>query len=184
MSGSIRALALALAGMGDTRALPTLRELAKQDRLPSGGAWTPILAPMPAADLLPVLLPGLRPAREHTHDPSIPTFALLAAVDPAWTGNPALPTREAVRLLGEIGAPAAAAAPVLRTVLASEERLDHPYDGVRVLADETYVRTLAGALERIDPGGAQLRKRPSAGWFRRAAVTGWRPVSSGRRGSR
>ncbi|WP_371615597.1 hypothetical protein [Streptomyces sp. NBC_00454] len=87
-----------------------------------------------------------------TGDPEPAVPVLLAAVDPDWTGNPALPTREAVRLLGEIGGPAGAVAPLLRRILASEERLGHPFEGERILADEAYVRTLTEALERIEPG--------------------------------
>ncbi|WP_030291613.1 hypothetical protein [Streptomyces katrae] len=90
-------------------------------------------------------------------EPAVPV--LLAEVDPQWTGLPALPTPEAVRHLGEIGAPAAASAPMLRRILAAEERLSHPYESVRILIDEAYVRTLAEALARIgasadDPAAA------------------------------
>ncbi|WP_327307042.1 hypothetical protein OG730_29290 [Streptomyces sp. NBC_01298] len=323
--GSVGALALALAGMGDTRAVPALRRLAQQDWLPYGRPWVAALARMPAADLLPVLLPGLRrerkdedpnapvlellgawgpaaapavpdvlrflgtpfahealralgrigpPAaaaadalaafatgrdprvRSHhpgpaawahwkvtgdatlalavcgaavrsggaarglpfladlgpaaaghadavrglmespgtwtriaaahayariTGDPEPAVPVLLAAVDPAWTGHPALPTREAVRRLGEIGGPAAAALPVLRTALASEERLSHPGARGRILADEAYVRTLTGALERIDPGGPTVGSRlpvvvePGTGpAFGSGLLRGWR----------
>ncbi|MEV0409643.1 hypothetical protein AB0I68_02250 [Streptomyces sp. NPDC050448] len=63
-------------------------------------------------------------------EPAVPV--LLAEVDREWTG---LPAREALRRLGEIGAPAAAAAPLLRRILAPEERLSHPYEGERILAD-------------------------------------------------
>ncbi|MFD7085759.1 hypothetical protein [Streptomyces sp. NPDC059918] len=84
-----------------------------------------------------------------TGDPEPAVAVLLAEVDPDWTGNPALPTREAVRRLGGIGAPAAAAAPLLRRILAAQERLSHPYELVRIMADEAYVRTLTEALERI-----------------------------------
>ncbi|MFJ7585966.1 hypothetical protein ACIQZO_00930 [Streptomyces sp. NPDC097617] len=87
-----------------------------------------------------------------TGDPEPAVPVLLAEVDPAWAGNPAMPVREAVHRLGEIGAPAAAAASRLRSVLAREERLTHPFVGVRVLADEVYVRTLTVALERIAAG--------------------------------
>ncbi|MFJ4864221.1 hypothetical protein [Streptomyces sp. NPDC088748] len=88
-------------------------------------------------------------------EPAVPV--LLAEVDPHWTGQPAAPVQEAVRRLGEIGAPAAGpAAPLLRRILAREERLTHAYDSSRILADEAYVRTLTGALERIAPEGADL----------------------------
>lgn len=86
-----------------------------------------------------------------TGDPEPAVPVLLAEVDPDWTGQPAVPTREAVRRLGEIGAPAAASAPLLRRILASEERLSHPYEGRRILADEAYARTLTEAVERIVP---------------------------------
>ncbi|MFJ8015204.1 hypothetical protein [Streptomyces sp. NPDC096339] len=82
-------------------------------------------------------------------EPAVPV--LLAAVDPAWTGNPAQPVREAVRRLGEIGPAAAVAAPRLRGILASERRLAYGFRGVSILADEMYTRTLAEALTRIDP---------------------------------
>ncbi|MFB7056378.1 hypothetical protein ACFCXT_25055 [Streptomyces vinaceus] len=84
-----------------------------------------------------------------TGDPEPAVPVLLAEVDPEWTGLSALPTREAVRHLGGIGAPAAASAPLLRRILAAEERLSHPHEGVRILADEAYVRTLTEALARI-----------------------------------
>lgn len=295
--GSIGALALALAGMGDRRALPGVRFLAKSNRLPTDRPEAQVLAPLPAADLLPAVLPGLREEPEHYHrslfalellaawgpaaapavpeavryletpyaydalrvlgrigpaaagaadrlsayatgrdpragrhhprlaawahwrvtgddtlalevcgaavasgsgshglpfladlgpaaaahadtvrgllespgawtrvtaahaywritgDPEPAVPVLLAAVDPAWAGNPALPTREAVRLLGVIGGPAVAATPLLRRILASGERLGHPFERRRILADEAYVRTLTGTLERIDPDG-------------------------------
>ncbi|MFJ1562629.1 hypothetical protein ACIOG8_00055 [Streptomyces erythrochromogenes] len=87
-----------------------------------------------------------------TGDPEPAVPVLLAEVDPAWDGDPALPVREAVRILGEIGAPAVSAAPLLRRILAQEERLSRPWRGVRILADQAYVRTLTEALERIAPG--------------------------------
>ncbi|WP_405761841.1 hypothetical protein [Streptomyces sp. NBC_00045] len=119
-----------------------------------------------------------RVAAAHAHwritgDPEPAVPVLLAAVDPDWTGNPALPTREAVRRLGEIGAPAAAAAPLLRRILASGERLGHPFESRRILADETYVRTLTEALERIGPSadGPVRAPVPSA---RRGLLRRWR----------
>ncbi|OLZ68710.1 hypothetical protein AVW11_11890 [Streptomyces amritsarensis] len=87
-----------------------------------------------------------------TGDPEPAVPVLLAEVDPAWDGDPALPVREAVRILGQIGAPAVSAAPLLRRILAQEERLSRPWRGVRILADQAYVRTLTEALERIAPG--------------------------------
>ncbi|MCX4777966.1 hypothetical protein [Streptomyces sp. NBC_01264] len=300
---SIAVLALALAGMGDVRALPALRRLAKDGGLPHDRARARIVAALPAEELLPALLPGLReePARSHAstfalellaawgpaaapavpevtgylgsphtydalrvlgrigppafgaadrlaayatgrapgagrHHPRLaawahwrvtgddtlaldvcgaavrsggsghglpfladlgpaatahadtvrelmespgawtrvaaayaywritgdpePAIAVLSAeVDPTWTGRPALPTEEAVLRLGEIGAPAASVAPLLRRILAGGERLVHPFAGVRILADETYVRTLTGALERIDPDGSTVASR-------------------------
>ncbi|MFG2876028.1 hypothetical protein ACGFYU_13650 [Streptomyces sp. NPDC048337] len=85
-----------------------------------------------------------------TGDPEPAVPVLLAAVDPAWTGNPAQPVREAVRHLGEIGPAAAVAAPRLRGILASERRLEYGFRGVSILMDEMYTRTLAEALARID----------------------------------
>ncbi|MFI1154291.1 hypothetical protein [Streptomyces sp. NPDC020817] len=101
----------------------------------SPGAWTRVAAAHAYARI--------------TGDAEPAMAVLLAEVDPDWTGNPALPTREAVRRLGGIGAPAAAAAPLLCRILAAEERLSHPYEHVRILADEAYVRTLTEALEQI-----------------------------------
>ncbi|MFJ6784198.1 hypothetical protein [Streptomyces yangpuensis] len=88
-----------------------------------------------------------------TGDPEPAVPVLLAEVDPDWDGDPALPVREAVRILGEIGAPAVSVAPLLRRILAQEERLGRPWDGVRILADQAYVRTLTEALEGIDGWG-------------------------------
>ncbi|WP_158754577.1 hypothetical protein [Streptomyces sp. NRRL F-2580] len=110
-----------------------------------------------------------------TGDPEPAVPVLLAEVDPDWTGRPALPVQEAVCRLGEIGAPAAAAAPSLRRVLASEERLCHPYVSTRIIIDTAYTRTLTEALERIAPGaadpgaeiepaGRQVRLRGLRGW--------------------
>ncbi|MFE2877206.1 hypothetical protein ACFXG6_22170 [Streptomyces roseus] len=101
----------------------------------SPGAWTRVAAAYAYARITGDADPAVR--------------VLLAEVDPGWTGNPALPTREAVRRLGGIGAPAADAAPLLRRILAARERLGHPYENVRILADEAYVRTLTEALEQI-----------------------------------
>ncbi|KOU18875.1 hypothetical protein ADK52_30210 [Streptomyces sp. WM6372] len=293
--GNVEELALALAGMGDLRALSALERIAKDGRLPYARPWAPHLAALPAAELLPAILPGLRSepppyqagfmlellalwgtaaapavpevvryletpyaydalrvlgrigppaavaadglaayatghaprtsrlhqrraawahwrvtgdptlaldvcgaavgsgtaghglpfladlgplAAEHadtvrglmespgawtrvaaahaywriTGDPGPAVPVLLAEVDPDWTGQPAFPTREAIRRLGAIGAPAAASAPLLRRILAAEKRLSHPYDGVRILVDEAYVRTLTEALARIGAG--------------------------------
>ncbi|MER6779783.1 MULTISPECIES: hypothetical protein [unclassified Streptomyces] len=95
-----------------------------------------------------------------TGDPEPAMAVLLAEVDPDWTGNPALPTREAVRRLGAIGAPAA---PLLRRILAAEERLSHPYEQIRILADEAYVRTLTEALARIGAGADGPAAAPEPG---------------------
>ncbi|MFE2142681.1 hypothetical protein ACFXA3_13205, partial [Streptomyces sp. NPDC059456] len=319
--GRVEELALALAGMGDVRALPALRDLAKDGRLPSGRARARILGALPVADMLPVVLPGLRqePERYHasvvslellaawgpaaapavpdviryldspyaddalrvlgrigpaaavaadrlaayatgrdprarshhprraawahwkvtgdpalaldvcgaavgsgtaghglpfladlgpaaaahadtvrglmassgawtrvaaayaywriTGDPEPAVPVLLAEVDPHWTGQPALPTPEAVRRLGGIGAPAAAAAPLLRRIHASAHRLGHPYDGVRILADEAYVRTLGEALARMGadagPGRGGTAPEPVLP-ARRRLLAGWR----------
>ncbi|WP_030730840.1 hypothetical protein [Streptomyces sp. NRRL S-237] len=89
-----------------------------------------------------------------TGDPEPAVPVLLAEVDTAWTGHPAMPVREAVRRLGEIGAPAATAVPLLGGILAQEERLSYPYERERILLDTAYVRTLTEALERIAPGAA------------------------------
>ncbi|MGZ9930617.1 hypothetical protein ACXNSR_12045 [Streptomyces sp. NC-S4] len=86
-----------------------------------------------------------------TGDPEPAVPVLLAEVDPAWAGHPAVPVQEAVRRLGEIGAPAAAAAPLLGRILAQEERLRYPLARARILADADYVRTLTEALARIAP---------------------------------
>ncbi|THA77894.1 hypothetical protein [Streptomyces sp. A0592] len=85
-----------------------------------------------------------------TGDPEPAVPVLLAEVDPAWDGDPALPVREAVRTFGEIGAPAVSAAPLLHRILAQEERLGRPWRGVRILADRACVRTLTDALEGIN----------------------------------
>lgn len=85
-----------------------------------------------------------------TGDPEPAVPVLLAEVDPAWDGDPALPVREAVRILGEIGAPAVSGASLLRRILAQEERLSRPWCGVRILADQAYARTLTEALDRIE----------------------------------
>ncbi|WKD34945.1 hypothetical protein [Streptomyces xanthophaeus] len=58
-------------------------------------------------------------------------------------------------------AAAAAAAPLLGRILAQEERLGHPFTGVRILADAAYVRTLTEALERIAPGAGGPVPAPS-----------------------
>ncbi|MGW6981916.1 hypothetical protein ACWGE1_21145 [Streptomyces sp. NPDC054932] len=89
-----------------------------------------------------------------TGDPEPAVPVLLAEVDPSWTGLQALPVQEAVRRLGEIGAPAAAAASLLHWILASEERLSHPYKPTRIIIDTSYAHTLTEALERIAPGTA------------------------------
>ncbi|WP_328790710.1 hypothetical protein [Streptomyces sp. NBC_00273] len=89
-----------------------------------------------------------------TGDPEPVVPVLLAEVDPAWAGHPAVPVQEAVRRLGEIGAPAAVAAPLLGRILAQEERLGYPFERIRILADGAYVRALTEALERIAPGAA------------------------------
>ncbi|MEU7728333.1 hypothetical protein AB0B78_24315 [Streptomyces sp. NPDC040724] len=106
-------------------------------------------------------------------EPSVPV--LLAEVDPDWTGLQALPTQEAVRRLGEIGAPAAVAAPLLHRILAAEERLSDPYETTRILIDTSYTRTLTEALKRIAPGtatpGAELV--PAVGRVRLRGLRGW-----------
>ncbi|MEV7508915.1 hypothetical protein AB0O57_13295 [Streptomyces sp. NPDC091201] len=91
-------------------------------------------------------------------EPAVPV--LLSAVDPEWTGNPAMPVREAVRRLGEIGAPAAEAAPLLRGILARGERLGHDYVTTRILADDAYTRTLTEALARVGPPSGMLARQP------------------------
>ncbi|MFI6148853.1 hypothetical protein [Streptomyces sp. NPDC051109] len=109
-----------------------------------------------------------------TGDPEPAVPVLLAEVDPDWTGNPALPAREAVRRLGEIGAPAAASAPLLRRILAAEERLSHPYEDVRILADESYVRTLTAALARMGVGAPGACAPPSVPAARQGPLRRWR----------
>ncbi|MFD9475580.1 MULTISPECIES: hypothetical protein [Streptomyces] len=113
----------------------------------SPGAWTRVAA--------------AHAYRRITGDPEPAVPVLLAEVDPAWAGNPAVPVQEAVRRLGEIGAPAAAAAPLLGWILAQEERLGHPFKDVRILEDAAYVRTLTEALERIAPGADDSVPAPS-----------------------
>lgn len=85
-----------------------------------------------------------------TGDPEPVVPVLLAEVDPAWTGRPGLSVPEAVRRRGEVGAPAEAAVSRLRRILAQQEWLSRPVAGVRILADQAYVRTLTEALERIN----------------------------------
>ncbi|MFD3699730.1 hypothetical protein ACFWUZ_27015 [Streptomyces sp. NPDC058646] len=124
-----------------------------------------------------------------TGDPEPAVPVLLAAVDPAWTGRPDLPTQEAVRRLGEIGAPASEAVPLLRAILATEERLSHSFESRRILDDEAYVRTLTDALERIGPGVdgpaaevVALMPEPVAG--RGGLLRRWWGPGEGRRESR
>ncbi|WP_405788663.1 hypothetical protein OG753_14370 [Streptomyces sp. NBC_00029] len=126
-----------LAGLGP---LAAAHADAVRGLMESPGAWTRVAA--------------AHAYRRITGDPEPAVPVLLAEVDPAWTGRPAMPVLEAVRHLGEIGAPAAAAAPLLGWILAQEERLGHPFDSVRILADTAYVRTLTEALQRIAPGAA------------------------------
>nr|WSW59407.1 hypothetical protein OG513_12900 [Streptomyces sp. NBC_00998] len=147
----------------------------------SPGAWTQIAAahaywritgdPEP---VVPVLLAEVDP--DWTGQPALPTREAVRRLGPDWTGQPALPTREAVRRLGGIGAPAAAAVPLLRRILASEERLSHPYDHVRVLADEAYVRTLTEALAQM--GAGMARPVPAA---RRGLLRRWLAPSAAAR---
>ncbi|WP_405715047.1 hypothetical protein OG264_36175 [Streptomyces xanthophaeus] len=76
---------------------------------------------------------------------------LVGALEPARAGHPAFPTREAVRALGAIGAPAAQAGPVLRQLLDEPERTTGVYAVCRnILEDEALCRALSEALERID----------------------------------
>ncbi|MFK0222595.1 hypothetical protein ACIQWN_30940 [Streptomyces vinaceus] len=144
----------AAAGSGSaSHGLPFLAELgplaaahadAVRRRMDSPGAWTRVAAAHAYWRI--------------TGDAEPAMAVVVAEVDPDWTGNPALPTREAVRRLGGIGAPAASA-PLLRRILEAEERLAHPYENVRILADEAYVRTLTGALARM---GAAAQGAPAA----------------------
>ncbi|MFD7629613.1 hypothetical protein ACFV7Q_26905 [Streptomyces sp. NPDC059851] len=84
-----------------------------------------------------------------TGDPEPAVPVLLAAVDPEWDGHIAYPTPRAVRHLGEIGAPAAAAEPVLTRLLERETRLAYAWERHRILADDAFTRTLTGALAGI-----------------------------------
>ncbi|MFK0253156.1 hypothetical protein [Streptomyces sp. NPDC090445] len=86
-----------------------------------------------------------------TGDPEPAVPVLLAAVDPEWDGHIAYPTPRAVRHLGEIGAPAAAAEPVLTRLLERETRLGHGWERIRILADDAVTRTLTEALAGIGP---------------------------------
>ncbi|GGY81967.1 hypothetical protein [Streptomyces avidinii] len=124
--------------LADLGPLATAHADAVHGLLDSPGAWTRVAA----ADAYWRI----------TGDPEPAVPVLLAEVDPDWTGRPAVPVQEAVGRLGEIGTPAAGAVPLLRRILAREERLTHAFDRTRILADEAYVRTLTDALERIAPG--------------------------------
>ncbi|NXY94776.1 hypothetical protein HYE82_10300 [Streptomyces sp. BR123] len=86
-----------------------------------------------------------------TGDPEPAVPVLLAAVDPEWDGHIAYPTPRAVRHLGEIGAPAAAAEPVLTRLLERGTRLGHPWQRIRILADDAFSRTLTKALAGLGP---------------------------------
>ncbi|WP_404960433.1 hypothetical protein [Streptomyces sp. 147326] len=127
----------------------------------SPGAWTRVAA--------------ARAYWRITGDPEPAVPVLLAEVDADWTGLQALPTQEAVRHLGEIGAPAAAAAPLLHRILASEERLSHPYETTRIIIDTSYTRTLTEALKRIAPGAADTGAElvPIGGQVRLRGLRGW-----------
>ncbi|WP_030774204.1 hypothetical protein [Streptomyces sp. NRRL F-2664] len=107
-------------------------------------------------------------------EPSVPV--LSAEVDPAWTGRSDLPVQEVVRGLGEIGAPAVSAAPLLRRILAQEGRLSRPFARVRILTDQAYVRTLTEALEGIAPGtGAAHAPARVPAARQRGVVVRWSP---------
>ncbi|MEU2395568.1 hypothetical protein [Streptomyces sp. NPDC007369] len=95
-----------------------------------------------------------------TGDPEPALPVLLGSVDPEWDGHPAYPTPRAVRHLGEIGAPAAAAEPVLTRLLERETRLGRPWESIRILADDAFTRTLTEALAGI---GSHSPECPSAG---------------------
>ncbi|MFJ5880710.1 hypothetical protein [Kitasatospora cineracea] len=80
-----------------------------------------------------------------TGDPTPAVPALLRALAPPTPSEAGPPTIEAVRVLGEIGTPAAAgAAPLLRAVLASERRY-----GTTVAADEELCAAVRTALQRL-----------------------------------
>ncbi|MFD0268410.1 hypothetical protein ACFVGY_17815 [Streptomyces sp. NPDC127106] len=84
-----------------------------------------------------------------TGDPEPAVPVLLAAVDPEWDGHVAYPTPRAVRHLGEIGGPAAAARPVLTRLLERETRLGYAWQSRRILADDAFTRTVTEALAGI-----------------------------------
>ncbi|MER6317173.1 hypothetical protein ABT237_25925 [Streptomyces sp. NPDC001581] len=133
------------------------------------GAGRPVLAHLadlgpaaaPYADAVRDLLdfPGAWTRAEAAHawwritgDSAEAVPALLSALEPARAGHPAFPTLTAVRHLGAIGAPAAAAGPVLAEMLAVERRTTGVFSWSRVLEDEQVRRALSGALERIGQG--------------------------------
>ncbi|MEU9083455.1 hypothetical protein [Streptomyces sp. NPDC048357] len=130
------------------------------------GAGRPVLAHLadlgsaaaPYADAVRDLLdfPGAWTRTEAAHawwritgDSAEAVPALLSALEPARAGHPAFPTLTAARHLGAIGAPAAAAGPVLAEMLAVERRTTGVFSWSRVLEDEQVRRALSEALERI-----------------------------------
>lgn len=124
----VQMLALALAGTGDVRAMPALRNLSAAD-------WFLIdarpLAVLPAADLLPLVRAELRHTRLSTSD------LLRVLADLGATAAPALPevvphleqerAYDAARVLGRIGPPAAAAAGRLAKFATGAARPEGPY---------------------------------------------------------
>ncbi|WP_438314768.1 hypothetical protein ACSHWO_24005 [Streptomyces sp. HUAS TT3] len=141
---ALRSYAADLASGRGSRVLPYLAD------------FGPAAAPHTAAVRALMDSPGAwtRVAAAHawwriTGDPEPAVPVLLAAVDPEWDGHVAYPTPLAVRHLGEIGAPAAAARPVLTRLLERETRLDYAWERHRILADDTFTRTLTEALAGI-----------------------------------
>ncbi|MYT25288.1 hypothetical protein GTW69_34320 [Streptomyces sp. SID7760] len=110
-------LAAALAGMGDVRAVPHLRRLAKDRPFPTHRIHVGVLAALPAAGLLPTMRTVLRQGPPEYHA-NTSALELLAQRGP--DSAPAVPevlpylesphAYDALRVLGRIGPAAAVAA--------------------------------------------------------------------------
>ncbi|MFD0721505.1 hypothetical protein [Streptomyces globosus] len=158
----VQMLALALAGTGDVRAMPALRNLSAAD-------WFLVdarpLAVLPTADLLPLVRAELRHTRMSTSD----LLRLLADLGAA--AAPALPeviphleagcAYGAARVLGRIGPPAAAAAGRLAEFATGAARPEGPY-GPTAACPWHGVRMAAWAHWRITGDDALLRQACAA----------------------
>ncbi|WP_284579504.1 hypothetical protein [Streptomyces sp. 2P-4] len=158
----VQMLALALAGTGDARAMPALRNLSRAD-------WFLIdarpLAALPAADLLPLVRAELRHTRMSTPD----LLRLLADLGAA--AAPAVPevvphleagcAYDAARVLGRIGPSAAAAAGRLAGFAAGAVRPEGPY-GPEAACAWHGVRMAAWAHWRTTGDDALLRRACAA----------------------